>query len=119
MKEVFGQNGHLGKLLPEFEVRDEQAEMSEFILERLYEGENGLIEAGTGIGKTFAYLISVLQFSLDHNKKVCITTETKALQKQLIDNDLPLVKKYFKQICYKIGKNHCSEEHKKSINVVI
>ncbi|MDY6935190.1 MAG: ATP-dependent DNA helicase [Spirochaetota bacterium] len=91
MHEIFGEDGHLRGLYSNFEFRQEQLEMSEFILETLTSGENGLVEAGTGVGKTLAYLVPALVYSLENNKILAISTETKTLQKQLIDKDVPLV----------------------------
>jgi ATP-dependent DNA helicase DinG len=99
MKDIFGEHGHLSSILPVYEYRKEQLEMADFILECLVNSENGIIEAGTGTGKTLAYLLPVVLFAMEQDKKIAISTETKALQKQLIDKDLPIVheviKKYF------------------------
>jgi len=93
MKEIFGTDGYLSGHLEGYEFRPEQLAMAEFISERLYGGENSIVEAGTGIGKTLAYLIPALIFAKENEKKISLTTETKTLQKQLIDKDIPLVKK--------------------------
>ena len=92
MVKIFGPQGYLESSLANFEHRDEQAQMADFIFERLVENQNGLAEAGTGTGKTLAYLIPSLLFAKENNKKITVTTETKALQKQLLENDLPIVK---------------------------
>jgi ATP-dependent DNA helicase DinG len=91
MKEIFGENGHLSTIVPFFEFRKEQLQMAEFLLERLYDSENGIIEAGTGTGKTLAYLLPAVLYALEHDKKITVTTETKTLQKQLVEKDLPIV----------------------------
>ena len=93
MKEFFGQNGVLANSFPEFEYREEQLQMAKFIEKRLADNENAMIEAGTGTGKTLAYLIPVIIHAKNQDKKIIITTETKALQKQLIDKEIPIVKK--------------------------
>lgn len=95
MEGFFGKEGHLSKTITSFEFRKEQNEMADFILERLYESENGIIEAGTGTGKTLAYLVPAVQFALENDKRLVISTETKALQKQLVDKDLPIVNRVF------------------------
>ncbi len=95
MKEYFGSEGCLAEAISGFEHRREQEQMADFILERLVEQENGIVEAGTGTGKTLAYLIPALIYATESEKKVSVTTETKALQKQLLDKDLPLVKDIF------------------------
>jgi len=92
---IFGKSGELSRILPKFEPRDEQCRMAEFVLECLKEGENGLVEAGTGIGKTFAYLVPILLHAVEKEKKILLSTETKTLQRQLVDKDIPLIKKLF------------------------
>jgi len=93
MDKIFGENGILSNIHQKFEIRHEQSQMAEFILESLYCQNNGLVEAGTGVGKTLAYLVPAIFFCITNNKRLAITTETKALQKQLVDKDLPLVKR--------------------------
>ncbi|MCL1864739.1 MAG: ATP-dependent DNA helicase [Spirochaetes bacterium] len=96
MKDIFSPGGFLDMELSEYEYRESQLVMAEFIYERLFEGENGIVEAGTGTGKTMAYLIPALKFALENDFKIAITTETKALQKQLVDKDIAAVQKIFK-----------------------
>jgi ATP-dependent DNA helicase DinG len=96
MQDVFGEQGYISRLIPSFEFRKEQVQMAEFILERLYDSENAIIEAGTGTGKTLAYLVPAVMYALEQDKKIAISTETKALQKQLVDKDLPIVRELAK-----------------------
>ena len=97
MEEIFGSDGILKKTLNGYEYREEQERMAGFILERFYSGENGMVEAGTGTGKTLAYLIPAIRYAIDNDRKVAVTTETRALQKQLLDKDIPLVRKIFRE----------------------
>jgi ATP-dependent DNA helicase DinG len=97
MKDIFSANGYLSSIIPSFEFRDEQLRMAEFLLERLYDSENGIIEAGTGTGKTLAYLLPTVLYALEQDKKIAVTTETKTLQKQLVDKDLPIVQEVIKK----------------------
>ena len=92
MIEIFGSEGLLQKTRGEFEFRREQLEMAEFVLERICEGENGMIEAGTGVGKTLAYLIPAILYCMENDLKLAVSTETKALQKQIIDKDIVLAR---------------------------
>ncbi len=94
MQDIFGKDGFLKNILDNFEYRQEQFQMSEFILECLYDHKTALIEAGTGIGKTLAYLVPAVIYCIENNKRLAISTETKTLQKQLVDKDIPLVKKF-------------------------
>ena len=97
MNDVFSANGLLQKLLPDYEYRKEQLIMADFIEERLCDHEIAFIEAGTGTGKTLAYLVPVIFYALENDKKVALSTETKALQKQLVDKELPLIEKLIKE----------------------
>jgi len=97
VEKIFGEKSFLKGVLPGYEFRSEQLEMSEFILSSLKKNESGLIEAGTGIGKSLAYLIPALLFATENKKKVAVSTETKSLQKQLFEKDFPTVQKLFKK----------------------
>ncbi|HPS56653.1 MAG TPA: helicase C-terminal domain-containing protein [Spirochaetota bacterium] len=97
MKDIFGPGGHLDTQLTEYEYRESQLLMASFIHERLHHLENGIVEAGTGTGKTMAYLIPALRYASETDKKIAITTETRALQKQLVEKDIPLVQKIFRE----------------------
>jgi ATP-dependent DNA helicase DinG len=92
MIKIFGKEGILGNVHDKFEFRNEQLQMAEFVYELLADNRSGIVEAGTGVGKTLAYLAPAILHCIDSNKILAVSTETKALQKQLIDNDLPLVR---------------------------
>ena len=92
MKKIFGKDGILGNIHQKFEFRNEQLQMAEFVYGLLFDNRSGIVEAGTGVGKTLAYLAPAIMHCMDNRKILAISTETKALQKQLIDNDLPLVR---------------------------
>ena len=95
MDRVFQKDGYLSNMIPSYEYRNEQYVMADFILEQLYEAKNAIIEAGTGTGKTLAYLIPSILYCLKNNRKLAVSTETKTLQKQLVDKDIPIVKEIF------------------------
>lgn len=97
MHTIFGKDSPLKNIFENYEHREEQLLMADFIVEQLYERENGLVEAGTGTGKTLAYLAPLIAYALEEEKKVVISTETRALQKQLMDKDLPLVERIFSE----------------------
>ena len=90
MDEVFGAGGILERIHERFEPRPEQIQMSDFIMEALLDGEHALLEAGTGVGKTLAYLVPALIYCLENGKKLAVSTETKTLQKQLIEREIPV-----------------------------
>jgi ATP-dependent DNA helicase DinG len=85
---LLGPDGPLARVLPEFELRDSQVEMSAAVAERFREGGELLVEAGTGTGKTLAYLIPAVL----SGQRVVISTGTKNLQEQLFYKDIPLVR---------------------------
>jgi ATP-dependent DNA helicase DinG len=95
MEDIFGKGGYLARELKGYEFRDSQQQMAEFISRNIDKRVPLLIEAGTGTGKTLAYLVPAVEAALANDVKVIISTETKALQRQLIENDLPLVQKIF------------------------
>lgn len=76
---------------PHYEHRDGQWEMMKLVHEALQTSQHALIEAGTGIGKSLAYLIPSLYVARKQQKPVVISTYTLHLQKQLIERDVPLL----------------------------
>jgi ATP-dependent DNA helicase DinG len=93
MDDIFGSEGCLSGILPFFEYRRQQDEMASFVEHSISSGGVVFVEAGTGTGKTVAYLIPALLYCLREGKILAVSTETKTLQKQLVDKDLPLVHK--------------------------
>jgi ATP-dependent DNA helicase DinG len=85
--EVLGPQGVLARQVDGFAYRPQQAEMAEAVMQAIEEGGNLIAEAGTGTGKTFAYLVPVLL----SGRKVLISTGTRNLQDQLYLRDLPRV----------------------------
>lgn len=86
MDEVFGPGGALDAALPAYEARPEQAALAEQVERSLATGQHLVAEAGTGVGKSLAYLIPALASGL----RVVVATATKALQEQLLRNDVPI-----------------------------
>jgi ATP-dependent DNA helicase DinG len=78
--------------LPGYEPRPEQQRMAEAVRDALYGNKKLIVEAGTGTGKSLAYLIPLIEFALDKGEKAVVSTYTKALQRQLVEKDLPLLK---------------------------
>jgi len=89
LSEFFGEHSPLTTLLPGFQPRAGQAWMAEAVAEAIANLDMLVVEAGTGTGKTFAYLLPAM-FS---GRKTIISTGTKALQDQLYHRDLPLIGK--------------------------
>ncbi|HZR93789.1 MAG TPA: ATP-dependent DNA helicase [Gaiellaceae bacterium] len=86
MDAVFGPAGALARVLPGYEAREEQAELAHAVERALAGGRHLLAEAGTGTGKSLAYLVP----ALDSGLRVVVSTATKALQQQLLAKDVPL-----------------------------
>src|SRR5438132_1433325 len=86
MRHVFGNGGTLARVLEEYETREEQAELADAVSRALGEQSHLLAEAGTGTGKSLAYLVP----ALDSGLRVVVATATKALQEQLLTKDVPL-----------------------------
>ncbi|MBV6492070.1 MAG: putative ATP-dependent helicase DinG [Turneriella sp.] len=81
----------IGKELLSYQTRDAQVQMAQQILRSFYRERSVVIEAATGVGKSFAYTVASLAFSHLTGVRVLLTTETKALQWQLFEKDLPFI----------------------------
>ncbi len=90
---IFSKDGLLSRSLKNFEERPGQKEMAEKILDAYEEDNIALIEAGTGTGKSLAYLVPAAYWALKHHEKTVITTNTIALQEQLLHKDIPFLLK--------------------------
>jgi ATP-dependent DNA helicase DinG len=88
---VFGPNGWLARHHPNYEYRPSQLEMAEEVEAALALGRHLIVEAGTGTGKTLAYLVPIIR----SGRRVVISTGTKNLQEQLFYKDIPFLKKLY------------------------
>src|SRR5947209_4868187 len=86
MDGTFGPGGALDGALPGYEPRPEQAALAAAVEHALAAGEHLVAEAGTGVGKSLAYLIP----ALESGQRVVVATATKALQEQLLRKDVPV-----------------------------
>jgi len=106
MQRYFGPGGLLSKKIPAFEYRASQLEMAQCVYDCLINGTPALIEAGTGTGKTWAYLIPAIL----SGKKVVVSTGTKTLQDQVLDHDIPILKEMIsprlQAVCLKGRRNY-------------
>ncbi|WP_051144843.1 ATP-dependent DNA helicase [Thiomicrorhabdus sp. Kp2] len=87
IEEVLGDDGTLSKLVDGYAARQAQIDMAHQVNELIEEEDTLLAEAGTGTGKTFAYLVPALL----SGKKIIVSTATKTLQEQLVRKDLPIL----------------------------
>jgi predicted DnaQ family exonuclease/DinG family helicase len=88
---VFDPDGPLARLVERWERREGQTRMAELVAEAFNEGQCLLVEAGTGTGKSLAYLAPAVLFAVQNGVKVVVSTATKNLQDQLCAKDLPLL----------------------------
>jgi len=91
MKETFSPGGLLSRSLAGFETRPQQLKMSRSVQQALTNGKQLAVEAGTGVGKSFAYLVPAIEKIYQSKGKVLLSTFTITLQEQLINKDIPFL----------------------------
>ena len=94
--EIFKADGPIGKSLPHYELRPQQVEMAKAVEEAIGKERHLIVEAGTGVGKSLAYLIPFICWTAKEDKKVVVSTYTKALQEQLVKKDIPFLRETLK-----------------------
>ena len=92
IENILGKNGIIANKLDSYELRPQQMDMALTIEKSIEENKHLIIEAGTGVGKSMAYLIPFIFWTVRNKKKVVISTYTKTLQEQLIKKDLPFLR---------------------------
>jgi ATP-dependent DNA helicase DinG len=92
VRTIFSENGLLSKA-KNFEFRPQQQAMAVAVARALEEDRHLVVEAGTGVGKSLAYLVPAILFALEQHKKAIISTHTINLQEQLLYKDIPILKK--------------------------
>jgi ATP-dependent DNA helicase DinG len=92
MQSIFGPNGLIAKAHPEYEHRPGQIDMAEAVLRAFEQKQHLIVEAGTGTGKTLAYLVPAIAAACGSGARVVISTGTKNLQEQLMDKDIPFLR---------------------------
>ncbi len=108
--ETLGPEGLIARKLPGYEHRPQQLEMARLVSQAFDRKEHLIVEAGTGVGKSFAYLVAAIELIAGQtDKRVLVSTHTIALQEQLIEKDIPFLKKAlpvdFKAVLVK-GRNN-------------
>jgi ATP-dependent DNA helicase DinG len=106
---IYEDNGALEQTLSEYEKREGQREMSEVIHDAFQMHKHALIEAETGTGKSLAYLLPAIYESLKYKKRLVISTFTTQLQSQLLEEEIPLIRKLLNppfSIALLKGKTH-------------
>ena len=91
--DILAPGGLISQNLPDYEPREPQIQMSNEVMRAFTDKMHLLAEAGTGVGKSFAYLVPAILRACQNNQRVVISTYTIALQEQLISKDLPFLSK--------------------------
>jgi ATP-dependent DNA helicase DinG len=91
VQQMFGQEGLLSGA-KNFEYRPEQQQMATEVARALEATHHLVVEAGTGVGKSLAYLVPSVLFALDNKRKAIVSTHTINLQEQLLNKDIPIVR---------------------------
>ena len=91
--DMLGEGGPISEVLGKFEDRPTQRDMAAYVTDVYNDGGVSLLEAGTGVGKSFAYLVPALQWKRTNGERTVVSTNTINLQEQLIGKDLPQLAK--------------------------
>src|SRR5205807_1346897 len=91
MQSIFGPDGLIAKAHPEYEHRPGQIDMAEAVLRAFEQKHHLIVEAGTGTGKTLAYLVPAIAAACGSGARIVISTGTKNLQEQLMEKDIPFL----------------------------
>jgi ATP-dependent DNA helicase DinG len=97
---TLGENGAIAEQLSRYEDRRSQRDMAAHIADGYNDGGVQLLEAGTGVGKSFAYLVPALAWSRANGERTVVSTNTINLQEQLVGKDLPLLREALAQDGY-------------------
>ncbi|WP_449353912.1 ATP-dependent DNA helicase DinG [Virgibacillus natechei] len=90
---IYEKNGTMQQYMKKYEKRDGQRDMSETVFDAFQMHNHTLIEAETGTGKSLAYLIPAIYEAVRSKKRIVISTQTTQLQTQLLDEEIPLIRK--------------------------
>ncbi len=104
-RQFFSRQGTLSKWHPNYEFRPGQLEMAEAVESAIKDRRHLIVEAGTGTGKTLAYLVPALL----SGRRIVVSTGTKNLQEQLFFKDVPFLQQHFErplQVCYMKGRGN-------------
>lgn len=91
-EKIFGKDGLIPQKMKNYESRPQQIEMYQAIFQGIEQAHHLMVEAGTGVGKTFAYLVPAIEQALAEKKPVIIATHTINLQEQIVHKDIPFLK---------------------------
>ena len=91
IRKVFAPDGDVSRFLANFEVRPEQIEMARTVQQAFLKGRHLAVEAGTGVGKSFAYLVPAVDLASNGMGRILVSTFTITLQEQLVFKDIPFL----------------------------
>lgn len=98
-EDILRPGGELSRWLPEFESRPQQIEMAAAVAHAIQASQHLLVEAGTGVGKSFAYLVpAMLAIREQPDRRVVVSTHTIHLQEQLLRKDIPVLQHLFPDV---------------------
>jgi ATP-dependent DNA helicase DinG len=107
---IFGETGMISRAMhTAYEHRPQQIQMAEAVEKALEAKTHLIVEAGTGVGKSLAYLVPAVLWAREANQRAVVATYTKALQQQLVDKDLPFLRKVLGDFRYALcvgGENY-------------
>jgi len=103
----FSNNSILKLFMPSYEVRPQQLQMAKAIKDAIENFRQIVVEAGTGVGKSLSYLIPSILWAMEGQRRVVISTCTKALQEQLIEKDIPFLEKVFSALNIRFTYSLC------------
>lgn len=119
LREIFSPGGLISQHLEGYELRQEQLQMAHEVARALIDTEHLIVEAGTGVGKSFAYLIPAISLALKAEQKVVISTNTISLQEQLVTKDIPFLQRIlprdFNVVLAKGRRNYLSRRRLKNL----
>ena len=119
LREIFSHGGLISQHLEGYEFRQEQLEMAHEVARSMIDAEHLIVEAGTGVGKSFAYLIPAISLALKAEQKVVISTNTISLQEQLVTKDIPFLQRIlprdFNVVLAKGRRNYLSRRRLKNL----
>ena len=91
--QIFAAEGPISQTHNAFESRTGQVSMAQAVENAFTNSRHLVVQAGTGLGKTFAYLVTAIMFALKERKRVIISTKTITLQEQIFKKDIPFLQK--------------------------
>ena len=107
---IFSDNGMIAQTMSSgYEHRPQQIEMAGAVEQALESKTHLIVEAGTGVGKSLAYLVPLIVWARESNQRAVVATYTKALQQQLVDKDLPFLRRVLGDFRYALcvgGENY-------------